>query len=295
MTKASAHMRTAVPAGAMIAQKVRVGLVGRGIQLSRTPEMHKAEGRAQGLDYSYVLIDPEQPENDLPLADLIARAEAEGFAGLNVTYPFKRDVIQLLDELSPSAKKVGAVNTVVFRDGLRHGHNSDFWGFAESFRNGLSGISLGNVLLLGAGGAGGAVAHALRDVGVRTVQVYDQYVDAARHLAAAVDGAVVEDLAIAAAAADGIVNTTPMGMEKMPGMAIDARLIDPRHWVGDIVYFPRETELLAQARLRGCRVLDGSGMAVFQAVRAFELFSGLVPDPNRMRATFESFSEINQR
>ena len=82
-----------------------------------------------------------------------------------------------------------------------------------------------------------------------------------------------------------------MGMAKLPGTAIDPALLEPRHWVADIVYFPRETELLAQARQRGCRVLDGSGMAVFQAVRAFELFSGLAPDPDRMRATFEAFAD----
>lgn len=284
---------TAQDAPDATARKVQVGLIGRGIQLSRTPAMHVAEGKALGLDYAYDLIDPDAMESAPDLSALIDRAEADGFAGLNVTFPYKREVMALLDELSPAATKVGAVNTVVFRDGKRRGHNTDFWGFAESLRRGMPDAPKEAVLLLGAGGAGGAVAHALRDVGVGTLFIYDANTEAAAALADAVEGRAITDLAAAAAGSDGIVNATPMGMAKLPGMAIPADLIEPRHWVADIVYFPRETELLATARARGCRVLDGSGMAVFQAVRAFELFSGLVPDPNRMRATFEAFTDPN--
>ncbi len=109
------------------------------------------------------------------------------------------------------------------------------------------------------------------------------------------NGAAVTDLAQSAFAAQGIVNATPMGMAKLPGMAIPAGLIEPRHWVADIVYFPLETELLLSARRKGCRTLDGSGMAVFQAVRAFSLFTGRTPDPARMRATFEGFNETAQQ
>lgn len=273
------------------APRVQVGLVGRGILLSRTPGMHVAEGKALGLDYVYDLIDPDTMDTDVPLADLLDQAEARGFAGLNVTFPYKREVIELLDGLSEAAQKVGAVNTIVFRNGQRFGHNTDFWGFAESLRQGLPDAQRDAVLLLGAGGAGGAVAHALREAGVETILVHDQNADAAAALAKAIDGQAVSDLGAAAARADGIVNATPMGMAKLPGMAIPADLIEPRHWVADIVYFPRETELLATARAKGCAVLDGSGMAVFQAVRAFKLFTGLEPDPARMRATFEAFQD----
>lgn len=289
MTLGSAN--TAQGAIGNAAPSVQVGLVGRGILLSRTPGMHVAEGQALGLDYSYDFIDPDAMERDPTLAELLDEAEAAGFAGLNVTFPYKREVIGLLDGLSDAAGKVGAVNTVVFRDGKRFGHNTDFWGFAESVRQGLPGVARDGVLLLGAGGAGGAVGHALRDVGAKTVFVYDQSPEVAEALAQDIGGRAVRDLAAAAAEADGIVNATPMGMAKLPGMAIPAEMIEPRHWVADIVYFPRETELLATARAKGCAVLDGSGMAVFQAVRAFKLFTGLDPDPARMRATFEAFQD----
>lgn len=277
------------PEGAAL---MRVGLVGKGIQLSRTPAMHMAEGRAQGLALRYELIDPEAIDRPEPsLAEMLDAAEAAGFAGLNVTFPYKRAVIELLDTLSDAARNVGAVNTVVFRDCKRHGHNTDFWGFAESLRQGLPGAEMDTVLLLGAGGAGGAVAHALKSLGVAHLLIHDKDRATAEALAKDVNGAVVTDLAQAAIAAQGIVNATPMGMAKLPGMAIPAELIDPRHWVADIVYFPLETELLRNARAKGCRTLDGGGMAVFQAVRAFELFTGLTPDPARMKASFEAFAK----
>ncbi|GKY86515.1 shikimate dehydrogenase (NADP(+)) [Sinisalibacter aestuarii] len=270
---------------------MRVGLIGKGIQLSRTPSMHVAEGRAQGLALQYDLIDPDAlPGPEPALAEMLDAAEAAGFAGVNVTFPYKRAVIDHLDVLSDAAQKVGAVNTVVFRDGGRSGHNTDFWGFAESVRQGLSGAPMETVLLLGAGGAGGAVAHALKSLNVARLMIFDTDRAAAETLAADVGAEAVSDLARAAARADGIVNATPMGMAKLPGTAIPVELIDPGHWVADIVYFPLETELLRAARAKGCRTLDGSGMAVFQAVRAFSLFTGLTPDANRMRATFEAFS-----
>lgn len=278
------------------APDVRVGLIGKGIQLSRTPAMHMAEGKAQGFTLAYELIDPEamaEPEPGLP--DLLARAEADGFAGVNVTYPYKRKIIDLLDELSDAARLVGAVNTVVFRAGKRYGHNTDYWGFAEGMRQGLPGAPLDAVLLLGAGGAGGAVAHALKSLGVKTLLVFDKDAGLASALAAAADGEAVTDLAEVAARVQGIVNATPMGMAKLPGTAIPAELIRSDHWVADIVYFPLETELLRVARAKGCRTLDGAGMAVFQAVRAFNLFTGRKPDSARMRATFENYTQNTQQ
>ena len=155
--------RPGAAAGAGGGPCLRVGLVGQGIGPSRTPAMHEAEGRALGLDYRYRLLDPAAMPPPRPvLAELLDAAERAGYAGLNVTYPYKTAVMELLDDLSDAARLVGAVNTVVFRDGRRRGHNTDFWGFAESVRRGLPGAALDRVLLVGAGGAGAAIAHALR-------------------------------------------------------------------------------------------------------------------------------------
>lgn len=278
---------------------VLVGLVGRGIQQSRTPFMHETEGRAHGLAYVYRLLDTDRMGSPAPaLAEIVRFAELFGFSGFNVTFPYKQEILPLLDVLSPAARDLGSVNTVVLRDGRRYGHNTDMWGFAESFRRGMSGAARDTVLLVGAGGAGVAVANALLDLGVSRLLVHD--VDAARSAALATRlearfgagrAAVAADPGAALDEADGVVNATPVGMAKLPGLPIPAHCLRPAHWVADVVYFPLETELLRLARSLGCRTLSGEGMAVYQAVRAFEHFTGLSPDANRFKAAFAAFGE----
>lgn len=276
---------------------VLVGLLGHGISASRTPRMHMDEGQAQGLNYDYRLIDLGDCQPAPPIEDVLAQIEAAGFRGINVTFPYKQAVLPHLTALSENAQAVGAVNTVVFRDGGRFGHNTDYWGFAESFRRGLSGVAQHAALLIGAGGAGGAVAAALLGSGVGKLLISDTNLSSAKRLVDTLcarfgpeRAEVATDLASASAFVDGIVNTSPVGMEKLPGLPLPAALITARHWVADIVYFPLETALLMTARDKGCLVLPGSGMAIYQAVRAFELFTGLPADPKRMQATFDSFT-----
>jgi shikimate dehydrogenase len=275
-------------------QPIRTGLVGRGIQGSRSPEMHMQEAGANGLKLSYVRLDLDQPPWDrASLAQVLDVAEAEGFAGVNITYPFKQEVIPLLSGLSPDAARLGAVNTVVFTPGRRIGHNTDWSGFAESFRRGLPGVGLGEVAQLGAGGAGAAVAYALLELGVGRLRVFDTDAGRADELVALLRGLFGEErveaapaLAAALASADGLVNATPVGMAKHPGSPVPPALLAARMWVADVVYVPLETELLKAARALGCRTLDGGGMAVFQAAEAFRLFTGVEPDAERMRARF---------
>jgi shikimate dehydrogenase len=274
------------------------GLIGAGIQASRTPAMHEREGAEQGLRLIYRLIDLDAlglASADLP--DLLTAAERMGFAGLNITFPCKQAVIPLLHELSPDARALGAVNTVVLRDGRRTGHNTDGSGFAEGFRRGLPGVARARVVQLGAGGAGAAVAHALLAEGVGRLSIAD--VDAARARALAEDlnarfgdgrAEACGDLPAAMAAADGLVNCTPVGMAKLPGLPLPVELLRSALWVAEIVYFPLETELLRAARALGCRTLDGGGMAVFQAAGAFRLFTGIAPDAERMLRHFAAMS-----
>jgi len=273
--------------------RVVVGLLGRGIQASRTPAMHEYEGARLGLAYAYVLIDfDELGLADGDLGAVIDQAERLGFAGLNVTHPFKQSVLDYLDGLSPEAATIGAVNTIVFGNGRRTGHNTDSWGFAEAFREGLTGVRLGSVVQFGAGGGGAAVAHALLASGVGMLTLCDT--DAARAQALAQrlgqrfgqQVRAVEDAVAHLAAADGVVNATPRGMHKYPGMPIPAAALEARHWVADIVYFPEETELLRLARRLGCRTLPGTRMAIYQAVKAFEHFTGIAPDRTAMMAHF---------
>lgn len=274
---------------------VLAGLVGTGIQASRTPALHEREGAELKLRYIYKLIDLEALGLDVSaLPEILSAAQRFGFAGLNITHPCKQAVIPLLDELSPDAEALGAVNTVVLTDGRRIGHNTDWWGFAESFRREMPDVRTNRVVQFGAGGGGAAVAHALLTLGASEVIVIDTDVIRAKSLAASLckrfgEGRARADthLAETVASADGIVNTTPLGMEKYPGMALPAELLRSDLWVADIVYFPLETELLRQARMRGCRTMSGGGMAVFQAVGAFRLFTGREPDALRMLRHFD--------
>ncbi|QWA31470.1 shikimate dehydrogenase [Pseudomonas sp. RC3H12] len=281
----------------MSTQGILAGLIGRGIQASRTPALHEREGDAQALRYLYRLIDADQLGlDDSALPALLDAAQHTGFSGLNITFPFKQAILPLLDELSDEARGIGAVNTVVLRDGRRVGHNTDCLGFAEGLRRGLPGVARRRVVQLGAGGAGAAVAHALLAEGVEQLHVFE--VDPARAKAlvdnltqrfGAGRAMLGNDLAETLAGADGLVNTTPVGMAKLPGTPLPPALLHAGLWVAEIIYFPLETELLRQARALGCRTLDGGTMAVFQAVKAFELFSGRPADATRMQAHFASF------
>ena len=267
------------------------GLIGAGIQLSRSPALHEREADEQGLRYIYKLIDLDKLGVGVEaLPELLNAAKQMGFAGLNITYPCKQAIIPLLDELSEDARALNAVNTVVIGNGRMTGHNTDWSGFAEGFRRGLPGAKLNRVVLLGAGGAGAAVAHAALTLGVRELTIFDLDATRSAELAAKLGSRAKpgSDLAAAMAAADGLVHCTPTGMAKMPGMPLDAALLQAKHWVAEIVYFPMETELLRVARAKGCRTVDGGGMMVFQAVGAFRLFTGIEPDAERMRRHFLS-------
>lgn len=279
--------------------QVQVGLVGKGILASGSPWLHEQEGAAQGLRLRYDLFDftaRNLPDDDL--GAVMKAAAQDGFAGLNVTYPFKQAVIELLDEIDASASQVGAVNTVAFTAQGWIGSNTDMTGFATSFLSGLGDVDRASALQIGCGGAGAATAHAMLSlVGIGKLWLLDADPERALRLSeqlAAVYGsdrvALASDPASIAQDVAGLVNATPMGMAKFPGMPLPATAIEQRHWVADIVYFPLETEFLHSARVKGCRLLDGSGMAVHQAAEAFEIFTQHKADRQRMLASFTDFT-----
>lgn len=284
------------------APKLLLGLIGSGIGQSMTPAMQEQEARAQGLRVHYQLIDLEASGagvDDLP--QLVRAMRIIGFDGFNVTYPCKQAILPLLDDLSPEARAMGAVNTVVNRGGRLVGHNTDGSGWAWGFQRALPHADLARVVLLGGGGAGSAIADAALRLGVQQLTVVD--VDAQRtqaladKLNAQHGGARVvasTDIAAALGHATGLVHATPTGMAKSPGLPLPAGLLAPPLWVSEIVYFPLDTALLQAARARGCATSDGGGMAVGQAVGAFALFTGLQADPARVDAHFRSMVAARQ-
>jgi quinate/shikimate dehydrogenase (NAD+) len=282
-----------------------IGLIGSGIGPSLTPLLHEREADRHQLRLLYRIIDlgtrpgmPGTPGTGVEDAgaELLYAARSVGFDGLNITHPCKQSVIKHLDELSPDAAQLGAVNTVVFQAAgtpgrTAVGHNTDVTGFAQSFSRGLPGAPLDHVVQLGAGGAGAAVSHALLGLGAGRLTVADTQPARAESLAAALNGRFGQGRVTAVAPqaldgqlahADGLVHATPVGMAAHPGLPLPARLLRPELWVAEVVYRPLETELLREARRIGCRTLDGSGMAAYQAADAFRLFTGLKPHTDRM-------------
>jgi shikimate dehydrogenase len=275
-------------------KKLLCGLIGAGIQRSLTPAMQEEEARAQGLRLHYQLIDLDQSGQGVEaLPALLGSAKTMGFAGLNITYPCKQAVIPLLDDLSDEARAMGAVNTVVFAGGKTTGHNTDGSGWRWGFERTLPDADLSRVVLLGAGGAGSAIAHSICRMKADALVIVDSDGARANALAAELNrqyggsrASGSTDAAAALQGATGLVHATPTGMDKLPGLPLPAELLRLELFVSEIVYFPLETALLKAARALGCRVVDGGTMAVGQAVGAFEHFTGLAADPKRVDAHF---------
>jgi shikimate dehydrogenase len=267
-----------------------IGLVGTGIGPSLSPALHEREAGELGLGYTYRLLDLD--ELGEPVGEVLKAARAEGFHGLNITHPGKQAVLEHLDDVVPEAAALGAVNTVVFENGRAIGHNTDATGFARSLSRGLPDAHLNEVVLLGAGGAGAAVGHALLSLGTGHLGVHDVDPGRAERLVEALKVRFGQDRASTCGpedvrTADGLVHATPTGMAAHPGLPIDESLLREELWVADIVYRPLETALLEAARAKGCRVLHGGGMVVLQAAESLRLFTGAEPDAARMLAHFE--------
>lgn len=273
-----------------MSERLLLGLLGANIRHSLAPALHEDAATAAGMVGHYHLMDVDGPRPRV-LPELFAAIRTAGFAGVNVTYPFKEAVIPLLDDVAPEAAEIGAVNTVVFDPaGRSTGHNTDRSGFRAAFLAafGADAVRGRPMLQLGAGGAGRAVAFALRDLGVSTVLLYDRDVQRARNLGADLGGncEVLDAPEPAAATAAGIVNATPIGMTGHDGLPMTPDVVQPHHVVADVIYTPLETEFVRAAKTKGARTMGGAGMCIHQAVRAFELFTGRTPDLVRMERAF---------
>jgi len=280
-------------------RRILLGLIGSGIQRSLTPALQEGEAAAHNIRCVYQLIDLDVLRlTAADLSELLLATERMGFAGLNVTHPCKQAIVPLLTDIAEDACALGAVNTVIFRDGRRFGHNTDWLGFSAALRDGIPGVSLGRIAQLGAGGGGSATAFAALKLGAREIRIIDVDPHRSGELAARLNrvfgenkARAVEDPAEALRDADGLIHATPTGMHGHPGVPIALELLRPHLWVAEIVYFPLQTELLSAAKQLGCRTIDGGSMAVGQAVEAFRLFTGLEPDSLRMRRHFLSLVE----
>lgn len=285
-----------------------VGLIGDGITASLTPPMHEREGRAHGLLYLYRPVDTaalglhgEAARDAAPR--LLVAGRQLGFNAFNITHPFKQTIMEHLDEVDEDARNLGAVNTVVFRDGISVGYNTDYSGYITGLQNAIDDPDLSQVVQLGAGGAGSAIAYALLRAGARQLTLIDLDQERATARATAlqqqfpdqtVTARAHADLQDALSTATGLAHCTPVGMHSHPGMPIQASWLRPELWVSEVVYLPVETELVVAARAAGCQVVDGGRMAVGQALDAFGLMTGRQADPERVRRHFLELVARNQ-
>jgi len=279
----------------MTRRRMLIGLIGANIQGSMSPALFADAFAAAGIDGYYHLLDADRlAERRLP--QLLGAVKTAGFAGVNVTYPFKQDIIPLLDAVDPEASQVGAVNTVsIAPDGRTTGYNFDRRGWRNSFLEVLGPDSAEGktVVQVGAGGAGRAVAFALMDLGVADLILHDldrARADALKSQLASqygtsrcrIAGSLEQDIA----RADGIVNATQVGMRGFPGCPVPVAAIKAGHWAADVIYTPMQTAFLSAAAAKGARVRNGGGMCVHQAVAAFQCLTGVTPDVARLHRTF---------
>ncbi|MDB5530819.1 MAG: shikimate dehydrogenase [Devosia sp.] len=273
---------------------IKAFVIGHPINHSRSPLIHGTWLAERGIDGSYEAIDVAPAE----LPAFFERLRSGEFAGGNVTIPHKEAVFALCDSVDPLAKIIGAVNTLVVRDGKVHGTNTDYLGFLGNLDAGAPGWSddLDEAIVLGAGGAARAVLVALRSRGVRQVHILNRTVANAAQLAAHIDGSFsahgYEAFAELAPKAGLVVNTSSIGMHGTRFEGLDLARLPANALVTDIVYTPQVTPLLADARALDLRTVDGLGMLLHQAVPGFEAWFGTRPLVTpAMRARIEATLE----
>ncbi len=275
----------------MITGKTKVvAVIGNPIEHSLSPPMHNAAYKQMGMDYVYVAFKIEK-EN---LYQLIESAKTIGLVGLNVTIPYKTDIIEYLDEVDDTARRINAVNTLRFKDGMAKGYNTDGTGAVKSIEK-YTDLKNKKVLVLGAGGASKAITFTLLNHGINSLTIANRSRDNAIQLIdnlkkqTGFDQINYVDIEKADTILDNvdiIINTTPIGM--YPNVDADTPIktekINENHVVMDIIYNPLETKLLKNAKDNGATTISGTNMLINQGITAFEIFTGKTP-------SYESFEK----
>lgn len=245
-----------------------LGLIGSPIKSSASPAMHEAAAASAGAEAFYHLVDvPDAGPEGLCL--MLEGVRRLGFAGVNITFPYKEAVVPLLDSLSADAAAIGAVNTVVADAGRLTGHNTDSTGFERALLATIPDAGSRAVALIGAGGVGKAIAFALSRLKVPEIRIVERDSAKAEALVASLpadaNARIVSSVEAAIVGAGGVVNGTPVGMLPSRDTPVPLSLLRADQWVADAVYTPLWTPLLDGARRVGCRVMTGRELAIFQA------------------------------
>jgi shikimate dehydrogenase len=267
---------------------IRLGLIGDNIKPSRAPKLHREAGRLAGLDVGYDLLIPADLGQGFD--EIFDECRAGGMRGLNITYPYKQVAVAKAEIGDRLVRRLGAINTVVFENGRALGYNTDHSGFLAAYRATFGESDPGHTVIVGAGGAGSAVAFALVALGAPKLTIADKDIAKARALAAAlgefrvkvVVRSAVDDADVRTV--EGIVNCTPIGMVGYPGSPIDLSLLGPQRWAFEAIYTPRQTEFSRAALAAGLKVMGGYELFVHQGMDAFRLFTGQSVNEAALRA-----------
>ena len=264
-----------------------VGIIGDPVKHSRSPQMHNAAFNHLNLNMVYI---PFHVRAEL-LGEAIKGMKALGIVGLNVTVPHKIEVMKYLDEISPAAGIIGAVNTIYVHDNRLIGDNTDGHGFVRALLDD-EGITIAgkNVVILGSGGSARAIGYALLKKGVNRLIFCNRTASKAEEMAVSfqtqgvfVAGMGIIDSMAEIIHADILVNTTSVGMKQDEPLLIDPAWIRKGQIVCDIIYSPPQTMLLQEAEKRGARVINGLGMLVYQGALSFEIWTGCLAPVEIMR------------
>ena len=271
---------------------LKLGLIGKGISRSQSARLHVLLGRMCGMDVSYDYLDSDQIEG-FDLIKQLTTCSEKGYAGVNVTHPYKTSARKLITPRKRLPAALGAVNTVVFREDGWRGDNTDFVGFMRGYKKQFGDAKPGTVLQLGAGGVGLATAFGLRGLGADKILVHDKDITRGEELVATLTAAdaqaefvSAENLSDAVRSADGLINCTPVGMNQYPGCPFDVDLLGGQKWTFDAVYTPVETAFLRTATKSGIEVMTGFELFFFQGIEAFEVFSGAEIDADAARQDY---------
>ncbi len=277
---------------------IRLGLIGDNIAASSSPALHRIAGELSGLKVTYDLLRPADLKRSFD--EVLAWAEADGYRGLNITYPYKERVVAHLDVPDPAVRAIGACNTVLFGPGRPVGWNTDYSGFMAAYRHSFGDKRPGRVAMAGSGGVGRAIAFALCELGAAELRLFDidagksqALAEALRSLAAATTVTVASGIDEATRDADGLVNSTPIGMVGIGGSPFPPATIPGRRWAFDAVYTPVDTPFVVAARAAGLSVMSGYELFFYQGVDAFLHFTGkTVPETALRTALLEGEKRI---
>ena len=277
-------------------EPLKLGLVGDNIASSRAPQLHVTAGRLSGLDVTYERLVPR--DLGKTFGEVFEFAKRSGFAGLNITYPYKEQVVARVTIDDPHVRTMGAVNTVVFTADGPRGYNTDHSGFVQAYRHVLAGTLPGTVCLIGSGGAGKAVAVGLADLKAKVIRCVDLDAHKAQALAdrlVSLDSdtsvEVFTDAVAAARGADGLVNCTPVGMTGLEGTPLIADAMNGASWAFDAIYTPVETQFLKDAESAGLAVMSGYELFLGQGVDAWHIFTGLPLNRDDLRTAISGGPE----